>query len=912
MLLVERCYEVSILKQTYDCVKQGNGRVSLIGGTIASGKTELLNTVVEHAAESGALVLAAMGSESEQQLPFGLAGQLLRNVALPPDVVASATALLEGAGAAPDASGYPPTRVIQGFCDLLLKLARDRTLVIAVDDVQLADTPSLQALLYLISRLRWAPVLVVLCEGIRRGETYPRFRAELFRQPHCRRIRLGSLSTQGVADLLAEQAGADLVPAFSSISGGNPLLLHALIEDSAPAEGRITGLVAGDAFAQVTLACLRRDPRMLRVVRALAVAGETAGPGLLARLAGLPREVAVEMLDLASQGGLLDAGRFRHVVARTAVLEDLVPQELASLRVKLAGLLHEDGAEGVTIADQLIAAELPGPAWVVPVLCEAGEQVLMDDDVDRAVACFELALLSCTDDTRRAQITAQLARTQWRVNPSAAARHLTPMRDALHEGRLPAQEGAQLVRYLLWHGRVDEAAETLAWLGEPERASDPRLRAELLILQQWLCCTFPALVPDGKGAELSAAAADAAGPLNPRLLAASVLTRTLTRGPSDALVAGAVQVLQSCPLRDATLESITAALWTLVFSDHVDTAAHWCENLIAEATARRARTWQALLTAIRAEIAVRMGDMPAAETHGRAALGLLSPKSWGVAIGSPLASLMIALTTMSRPDEVLEQLKWVVPESMLRTRFGLQYRQARGQFYLLTNRLHAALAEFHTCGELMGRWGLDLPALLPWRTDVAQTQLRLGRREDALAMAREQLARPGMCARTRGNSLRVLAAAQEPKERLAVLRQAVYLLQESGDRLGLALTLAELSTAHHEQGEYGTARMMGRRATQVAKDGAVEELCVRFLPGQSKPAAEDEDVEAEGVDALSDAERRVAALAAVGHTNREIGRKLYITVSTVEQHLTRAYRKLNVRKRNDLPAVLQTYIANSA
>jgi DNA-binding CsgD family transcriptional regulator len=51
---------------------------------------------------------------------------------------------------------------------------------------------------------------------------------------------------------------------------------------------------------------------------------------------------------------------------------------------------------------------------------------------------------------------------------------------------------------------------------------------------------------------------------------------------------------------------------------------------------------------------------------------------------------------------------------------------------------------------------------------------------------------------------------------------------------------------------------------------------------------------------LSDAERRVAELAAHGLTNREIARKLYITVSTVEQHLTRVYRKLGVRRRMEL------------
>ncbi|MEI5131209.1 helix-turn-helix transcriptional regulator [Streptomyces libani] len=63
---------------------------------------------------------------------------------------------------------------------------------------------------------------------------------------------------------------------------------------------------------------------------------------------------------------------------------------------------------------------------------------------------------------------------------------------------------------------------------------------------------------------------------------------------------------------------------------------------------------------------------------------------------------------------------------------------------------------------------------------------------------------------------------------------------------------------------------------------------------------------------LSEAERRVAALAALGRTNREIGRKLHITVSTVEQHLTRVYRKLNIKRRADLPVGLPADIADIA
>lgn len=56
----------------------------------------------------------------------------------------------------------------------------------------------------------------------------------------------------------------------------------------------------------------------------------------------------------------------------------------------------------------------------------------------------------------------------------------------------------------------------------------------------------------------------------------------------------------------------------------------------------------------------------------------------------------------------------------------------------------------------------------------------------------------------------------------------------------------------------------------------------------------------------------MAALAAVGHSNREIGRELFITVSTVEQHLTRVYRKLRISRRADLPAELPLGLPGAA
>lgn len=56
--------------------------------------------------------------------------------------------------------------------------------------------------------------------------------------------------------------------------------------------------------------------------------------------------------------------------------------------------------------------------------------------------------------------------------------------------------------------------------------------------------------------------------------------------------------------------------------------------------------------------------------------------------------------------------------------------------------------------------------------------------------------------------------------------------------------------------------------------------------------------------ALSVAEHRVAELAADGLTNKEIAGQLSITVSTVEQHLTRVYRKLVVARRNELAKIM--------
>jgi tetratricopeptide (TPR) repeat protein len=158
----------------------------------------------------------------------------------------------------------------------------------------------------------------------------------------------------------------------------------------------------------------------------------------------------------------------------------------------------------------------------------------------------------------------------------------------------------------------------------------------------------------------------------------------------------------------------------LIHADQFDKAAKWCDRLLAQAADRHAPAWQAILSALHADIALCTGDLAAAEEHGRAAFEYMSPQSWGMAVGLPLAALLLATTAAGKYEEAGRLLDQPLPDSMFQTAFGLPYLRARGRYYLATNRVQAALNDFRACGSLMKRWGPDLPAIVPWRADAAR------------------------------------------------------------------------------------------------------------------------------------------------------------------------------------------------
>src|SRR5690606_21134738 len=137
--------------------------------------------------------------------------------------------------------------------------------------------------------------------------------------------------------------------------------------------------------------------------------------------------------------------------------------------------------------------------------------------------------------------------------------------------------------------------------------------------------------------------------------------------------------------------------------------------------------------------ALRQGDLPAARQYAERALASIPRQSWGVAAGAPLATLALATLAMGEIDAAAEQLEFQVPDSVFQSRFGLHYLQARGHYYLATDQLQAALADFQFCGALMREWGMDSPSFLPWRFDAAQVYLRLGDAAKAAELLTEQL-----------------------------------------------------------------------------------------------------------------------------------------------------------------------------
>ncbi|MFJ9818064.1 AAA family ATPase [Streptomyces sp. NPDC101151] len=930
MPLVERGHELAELSDLLQVCEQGGSGAAMVSGGIGCGKTELLTAVKSLATAQGFLVLWAVGSWAERESPGSVLSQLLRGAGGPLGEGHDITGLLDavargqgvtdgceaGHGFGQQTLDSATTGALHQLCLEVVRAAGRVPVLICVDDAQFTDSLSLYWLLQLLRRSRSAPIVLLVAECTLSKPAHPQLHAELLRQPNYRHLSLERLSEDGVASVLANQLGPETAHALAAdchrVSGGNPLLVRALVEDhrhaGAPLDGSAPRLAVADAYGETVLSCIHRGrPVLLRLAQALAVLGPDAEPGVLARLLDEDEATMSRGLYALEAAGLLASGQL-HPVARTAVLASVAPQRRSALYGRAAELLYQDGAAAARVGRLLIEAEAGGRPWALHVLCQAAEQNLAVDRIADAHACLEAALQICDDDGTRMGIKALYASTAWMLNPSISARHLGELAAALHDGRLPDRHALTLAKFLLWHGRFDEALEAVERIddGGPDGSATDPAAAEIRATRELLSTTYPLSVPSSSGEYGRAAGSPRRLEEDPRVLGAMALSHVLTHGPDDEAVADAETALRSMRLSKSTQEWIACATSVLEFTDRLDAAANWCDHWLEQARTRRVPLWEAEFASLRARVALRQGRPTEARRLAEAALTQVPAESWGVCIGGPLANLVHAATWTGDHEAAAAYLEVPVPQGMFKSRFGLYFLHARGCHYLETGRPYAALDDFTTCGNLMQAWGFDQPTLVPWRSESARAHLALADPVRAHVLAREELALTGeRPSRARGMALRAVAASGPPDERAGLLTEAVALLRDCGDRFQLAAALGELARVHAGSGRTARARQELLTASRLAADIGAAPLVRELAREGSRPRQGGSAVLAapSGLELLSGAERRVAVLAARGLTNREIAVKLAVTPSTVEQHLTRIFKKLGVRTRQELQAM---------
>jgi DNA-binding CsgD family transcriptional regulator len=182
----------------------------------------------------------------------------------------------------------------------------------------------------------------------------------------------------------------------------------------------------------------------------------------------------------------------------------------------------------------------------------------------------------------------------------------------------------------------------------------------------------------------------------------------------------------------------------------------------------------------------------------------------------------------------------------------------------------------------------------------------LGRNEEALELAEQELAlaRRWGAPRWVGIALRALGLVQGGREGEQWLREAVEVLAPSPARLEYARVLVDLGASLRRRNERSSARELLRQGVEIALACGATALVERGNEELAATGARPRKIVPTGVDSLTASERRVAQLAAEELSNKEIAQSLFVTVKTVEVHLSNVYRKLQIASRRQLASAL--------
>jgi DNA-binding NarL/FixJ family response regulator len=910
--LVGRKPECETLVRLAEICRDEGARLALVRGPRGIGKSALLAAAgrelgsrdVTLLLATGRAAVPAYGSVRELFEPLGLAAgsALLRGRA--------ETALPALTSAEQPDDDYA---VLSGLHRLAMNLMEDRPLVVVLDRANACDAHTLRWIDFLLRRCAERPLLVVLAWQPGVAEHADLLFAEMAVATPGATIDLAPLSAEDVVTVVERAFGRTPDPAFAEacglITGGNPLWLHTLlaslrVRDVLP---DATGLEhVGELGRQLLAGWLpdvlgRPGEPTYDVACAIAVLGPT-DVRTVSRFLELPEPLVASEVDALRRKEVLAARGvgLRHGDVAGVALAGLPAGRVTELRLRAATLLHDEGRPVEEVAAQIMwLPELP-EVWMFCALREAAAAAVRRGDLDAAVRYLTRVL----DQVPGHPATLlELSDVLVMMGPAAALPRLAEVADQMADIGEKAGVLCRLGMMAVAARRTEAAFDRLAlFLKDSGIDGELRFRVHAVLLTAGLdraastaqvvrrYRVSPQRVPNTASGRLVAGVAAQAEMLAGESVESALALARLGLVPETTTHAGpalaAAAVLGECGEPAEALPAL--------------------ERLITTGGADDASDIHALALATRARLLDRTGDLAKAEADARAALDVVERARQPVDAALPhlsMASILLKQGNVAAAEEHLNL--------MGEPRFGWTsgpVQIVKAEVLRSRGDLAGALELLLECGRELTSAGIHNPVWAPWWLDAVCLLVALERRKEAAELAELGAGRAkrwdtpearGLALMARGMVVGGAAAAE-------ALGAAVTELAASSARPLQVRAVRMLGEVCLSDGDAKAAREHLRTAVNLAirmgdRAAAAEARELLVLAGGRMPK-----LGVRPADALSGRERRVAELAAAGATNREIAEKLFVTVRTVESHLSNVYRKLGVELRADLVAALET------
>jgi DNA-binding CsgD family transcriptional regulator len=727
-----------------------------------------------------------------------------------------------------------------------------------------------------------------------------------------------------VRAVLGPRADEELCRSCHEATRGNPFYLRELAL-ALKAEGgrptvaladRVRGLGVGAISSKVLLRLAGLGPDCGQLAEALSILGPGANLRSVAGLAGLEREQALGAVDGLHGADLLSAGpdlSFVHPIVHEAIAAQLPPGRRAALHARAARMLARDGVAPDRLAAHLLSAEPYGDAWVVDALRLAAREAVAGGAPEAAVSYLRRAVSEPPSPDARMEVLLELGRAEAML---PMTHDFASLRTALALAEDPGERAEiafELALALFGVLRNRDAIEVIEDALRSESELDPDLVARL----------DQTRIGGGIG-DLEASPrliaraqryfdAAARGEIDdPRMLATLADTAVVAGMPSAVGVRLATAALKDERLLHEWLADgyVTAAL-ALCESDRVEEAACALDAGILEAQRRGAAPMLLQLAMIRTETAIRAGDIALAEEYSERTLEL------GRELGAELVAMLWRPTVLLERGRTREALGLF---ESLELNIGTDIFEAmlvahRGTVRVACGDFEAGVSDLLVVDRLTRAAGLATSAVVPdWAQAAAFGLAALSRTGQSQELAARELSEAAAFGSSRryGVALSLCGALNTGPEALAWLREAIAVLEHSPARLEHARALVNLGAGLLARGERLAAREPLSQGLDLADRCGSAALVERARAALMTSGARPRRAALTGPDALTAAERRTARMAAEGLGNRQIAQALFLSTKTVETQLSRAYEKLGIRGRGELPTALNPPHASQA